>query len=237
MKKVKQLHRLMPDQVEKLLDFMANELKGEETFNLLDKSDQMDLISCLCDNPSEWWANYETHLANTFKLSNGSYWANNGKYQEFADKVEKLIPQSGAIVSRYNLPYSLEPKQSFKPLLECFRVFSNIYYDLYNNGGTNKFDRREEENELYEGEYYWDYYWRDTDEEEVVDTIDKYLNLPESKSLKYNYEEDSKAYYDGGRSAANRYYVERAGDQLLEKLQAAYKSENAHLLERFVGIE
>jgi hypothetical protein len=56
MKKVKQLHRLMPDQVEKLLDFMANELKGEETFNLLDKSDQMDLISCLCDNPSEWWA-------------------------------------------------------------------------------------------------------------------------------------------------------------------------------------
>ena len=235
MKKVKQLHRLMPDQVEKLLDFMANELKGEETFNLLDKSDQMDLISCLCDNPSEWWANYETHLANTFKLSNGSYWANNGKHQEFADKVEKLIPQSGAVIN--DLPSFLQDKQSFKPLLECFRVFSNIYYDLYNNGGTNKFDRREEENELYEGEYYWDYNWRDTEEEEVVNTIDKYLGLTKKKSLKYNYEKDSKAYYDGGGSAANRYYIERVGDQLLEKLQAAYKSENAHLLERFVGVE
>lgn len=235
MKKVKQLHRLMPDQVEKLLDFMANELKGEETFNLLDKSDQMDLISCLCDNPTEWWDNYEIHLANTFKLSNGSYWANNGKHQEFANKVEKLIPQSGAVIN--DLPSFLQDKQAFKPLLECFRVFSNIYYDLYNNGGTNKFDRREEESELHEGEYYWDYNWRDSEEEEVVETIDKYLKLPEEKSLKYNYEVDSKTYYDGGGSAVNRYYIERAGDQLLEKLQAAYKSENAHLLERFVGIE
>lgn len=234
MKKVKQLHRLMPDQVEKLLDFMANELKGEETFNLLDKSDQMDLISCLCDNPSEWWANYETHLANTFKLSNGSYWASNGKYQEFADKVEKLIPQSGAVIN--DLPSFLQDKQAFKPLLECFRVYSNIYYDLYNNGGTNKYDRREEYNLDFD-EDYWNYYWRDGNLENQVETIDKYLKLPKEKSLKYNYEEEVKYYYDGGGSAVNRYYIERVGDQLLEKLQAAYKSENAHLLERFVGIE
>ena len=213
---------------------MAQELKGEDTFSLLAKEDQMDLISMLCDNPTEWWAKYENHLANSFKLKDGSYGSGNGKYQGFSDKVEKLIPQSGAVIN--DLPSFLQDKQSFKPLLECFRVYSNIYYDLYNNGGTNKYDRREVYNEIYE-DYSWEYYWRDETNEEVVDTIDKYLNLPESKSLKYNYQEEVEAYYDGGRSAANRYYIERVGDLLLEKLQAAYKSENAHLLERFKGVE
>lgn len=232
--KVKQLHQLKPEQVEKLVDFMAQELKGEDTFSLLDMSDQMDLISCLCDNPTEWWDNYETHLANTFKLSNGSYWANNGKHQEFSDKVEKLIPQSGAVIS--SLPYSLEVKQSFKPLLECFRVFSNIYYDLYNNGGTNKYDRREEYNLDFD-EDYWNYYWRDGELEEQVETIDKYLKLPKEKSLKYNYEKMVKAYYNESGGRTNRYHIEMVANKLLEKLQAAYKNENAHLLERFVGIE
>jgi len=190
----------------------------------------------LSQNPTEWWTKYEKHLANTFKLSNGSYWTNNGKHQEFANKVEKLIPIRDAVMR--SIPYSLSPKQSFKPLLECFRVYSNIYYDLYNNGGTNKYDRSEEYDCDYEEEYY-EYSWRDTDTEEVVVTIDKYLGLTKYKSLKYNYEEEVKDYYDGGysRSAANRYYIERVGDQLLEKLQAAYKSENAHLLERFKGVE
>ena len=234
MKKVKQLHRLMPDQVEKLLDFMANELKGEETFTWLDTYDQMDLISCLCDNPTEWWANYETHLANTFKLSNGSYWANNGKHQEFADKVRKLIPIRDSVM--LSLPHSLEVKQSFKPLLECFRVLSKIYYDLYNNGGTNKYDRTEEYSVDYDEDYY-NYYWRNTDEEQVVETIDKYLKLPKEKSLKYNYEQMVRAYYEESGGRPHRYYIEMVANKLLEKLQAAYKNENAHLLERFVGVE
>lgn len=234
MNNVKQLHRLMPEQVEKLLNYMAQELKGEDTFSLLAKEDQMDIISMLCDNPTEWWAKYEKHLANTFRLKDGSYWNGNGKYQDFSDKVEKLVPARDAVM-KY-LPYSLEPKQSFKPLLECFRVYSNIYYDLYNNGGTNMYDRREVHNEIYE-DYSWEYYWRYDTDEEVVDTIDKYLKLPESKSLKYNYQEEVEAYYDGGRSAANRYYIERVGDLLLEKLQEAYKNENAHLLERLKGVE
>jgi hypothetical protein len=55
MNKVKQLHRVMPEQVEKLLNYMAQELKGEDTFSLLAEEDQMDLISMLCDNPTEWW--------------------------------------------------------------------------------------------------------------------------------------------------------------------------------------
>jgi len=128
MNNVKQLHRLMPEQVEKLLNYMAQEFKGEDTFSLLAKEDQMDLISMLCDNPTEWWAKYEKHLANTFRLKDGSYWTGNGKYQDFSDKVEKLVPARDAVM-KY-LPYSLEPKQSFKPLLECFRVYSNIYYDF-----------------------------------------------------------------------------------------------------------
>ena len=201
MNNVKQLHRLMPEQVEKLLNYMAQELKGEDTFSLLAEEDQMDVISMLCDNPTEWWANYEKHLANTFRLKDGSYWNGNGKYQDFSDKVEKLVPTRDAVMK--HLPYSLQPKQSFKPLLECFRVYSNIYYDLYNNGGTNMYDRREEWDE-YDDEY-WCYEWRQTDMEEVVMYIDKYLNLPESKSLKYNYQKEVKAYYDGGRSGANRY--------------------------------
>ena len=56
MNNVKQLHRVMPEQVEKLLNYMAQELKGEDTFSLLAEEDQMDLISMLCDNPTEWWA-------------------------------------------------------------------------------------------------------------------------------------------------------------------------------------
>jgi len=42
MNNVKQLHRLMPEQVEKLLNYMAQELKGEDTFSLLAEEDQMD---------------------------------------------------------------------------------------------------------------------------------------------------------------------------------------------------
>lgn len=187
----------------------------------------------ISQNPNEWWARYEKHLANSFRLKNGSYWTYNGKYQDFSDKVEKLVPKRDAVMKA--LPYSLQEKQSFKPLLECYRVFANIYYDLYNNGGTNMYDRREEWDNY--GEDYWCYDWRHTDTEEVVVTIDKYLGLTKYKSLKYNYEEEVKTYYEGGKSAVNRYYIERVGDLLLEKLQEAYKSENAHLLERLEGVE
>ena len=51
---VKQLHRVMPEQVEKILDYLTKHSKGEDSFKLLDDSDQNDVISMLCDNPSEW---------------------------------------------------------------------------------------------------------------------------------------------------------------------------------------
>lgn len=51
---VKSVHRVMPEQVEKILDYLAYHGKGEDSFKLLDDSDQNDVISMLCDNPSEW---------------------------------------------------------------------------------------------------------------------------------------------------------------------------------------
>ena len=54
MNKVKQLHRVMPEQVEKILDYLTKHSKGEDSFQLLNDSDQNDVISMLCDNPSEW---------------------------------------------------------------------------------------------------------------------------------------------------------------------------------------
>jgi hypothetical protein len=51
---VKQLHRVMPEQVEKILDYLTQHSKGEDSFQLLDECDQHDVISMLCDNPSEW---------------------------------------------------------------------------------------------------------------------------------------------------------------------------------------
>jgi len=56
---VKQIHRIMPLELRALLNYMAQELKGEDTFSLLVEKDQLDVISMLCDNPSEWWAIYE----------------------------------------------------------------------------------------------------------------------------------------------------------------------------------
>ena len=57
--KVKQLHRVKPLEVRVLLNYLAGELKGEHWFSNLVPEDQWDVISTLCDNPSEWLAIYE----------------------------------------------------------------------------------------------------------------------------------------------------------------------------------
>jgi len=61
-KKVKQVHRLMPHEIAKVVNYMAQELKGEDTFSLLAEEDQMDVISMLCDNPTIWYENYKYDL-------------------------------------------------------------------------------------------------------------------------------------------------------------------------------
>ena len=55
-------------------------------------------------------------------MNNQIYWNNAGKYQELSQKLEKLIPNSG----------DCEDTR-----LELFRLVSNAYYDIYNNGGCN----------------------------------------------------------------------------------------------------
>ena len=52
--KVEQKHRVLPDEVGAILDYIAYEGKGEDSFKLLDDSDKLDCISMLCDNPTEW---------------------------------------------------------------------------------------------------------------------------------------------------------------------------------------
>lgn len=56
-----------------------------------------------------------------------TYWNNKGKHKEFVTLLQKLITSEGSVV---------EPKKN--PALERFRIASNCYYDLYNNGLCNR---------------------------------------------------------------------------------------------------
>jgi hypothetical protein len=55
------------------------------------------------------------------------YWNNKGKYTSLADKLDKLIPPRGKVTN---------PKVN--KALEKFRIASNCYYDLFNNGLMNR---------------------------------------------------------------------------------------------------
>ena len=56
-----------------------------------------------------------------------SYWGGEGRHQALADRLETLMPASGRVKN---------PRKNRH--LEHFRVVSNAYYDLYNNGGGNR---------------------------------------------------------------------------------------------------
>lgn len=56
-----------------------------------------------------------------------SYWRGNGRLQSLADLLNELIPFEGPVC---------EPDKN--PALERFRIASNAYYDLFNNGGGNR---------------------------------------------------------------------------------------------------
>ncbi len=51
-----------------------------------------------------------------------SYWGENGKYQKEADVLQKLVPAEGE-----------SPDRS----VDLFRRASNLYYEIFNNGGDN----------------------------------------------------------------------------------------------------
>lgn len=52
----------------------------------------------------------------------GTYWNDNGKYQEWVDKTSKTIPDMYFTDNEY---------------MNTFIEMSNLYYDIYNNGGCN----------------------------------------------------------------------------------------------------
>lgn len=51
-----------------------------------------------------------------------SYWSNKGDLQDWADQIEKDVPSSGHAETL---------------AVELFRCASNVYYEIYNNGGFN----------------------------------------------------------------------------------------------------
>ena len=61
------------------------------------------------------------------KLYEHTYWNHKGKYPDIQDALSKLVPEEGVV---------FHPKDN--PALETFRVASNCYYDLYNNGLCNR---------------------------------------------------------------------------------------------------
>lgn len=51
-----------------------------------------------------------------------SYWNNNGKYQKFVNRINKIMPDWGYTENKY---------------MNLFIDISKLYYDCYNNGGCN----------------------------------------------------------------------------------------------------
>jgi hypothetical protein len=56
-----------------------------------------------------------------------TYWNGNGKYQQFVDHLNIMIPVSGSVIL---------PTKNKK--LERYRKANNCYYDLYVNGLCNR---------------------------------------------------------------------------------------------------
>jgi hypothetical protein len=65
--------------------------------------------------------------AKAMSLPEKTYWNRNGKYDNFANQLQALIPIEGAVEN---------PRKNKK--LEKFRKAVNCYYDLYNNGLCNR---------------------------------------------------------------------------------------------------
>lgn len=61
-------------------------------------------------------------------MNENTYWNNKGKYQELSKKLNELVPASGPV----------ENARGKNKALERFRVASNAYYDIFNNGGGNR---------------------------------------------------------------------------------------------------
>ncbi len=61
-------------------------------------------------------------------LQPSSYWADKGRYQAAAYKLDKLTPASGACANH----------ETTNKHLDRYRRATNCYYDLFNNGLCNR---------------------------------------------------------------------------------------------------
>lgn len=55
-------------------------------------------------------------------MTKNSYWSQNGNYQKESEYLSSLVPATG---------------ESFDTRVELFRCATNVYYDIFNNGGCN----------------------------------------------------------------------------------------------------
>ena len=65
-------------------------------------------------------------LNRTSEWHDATYWGHNGTYEELSKKLEDMVPPSGPVADPENNRW-----------LERFRLMSNAYYDIYQNGGGN----------------------------------------------------------------------------------------------------
>lgn len=89
-------------------------------------------------------------------ITNRTYWNNKGKFQAQYDYVwNNLVPDYGSSDNEH---------------VEAIRCVGRLYYEYYNNGNCNTYDRYERD----------DYYVYEIREhyEEMVRTIQDYLELP-----------------------------------------------------------
>lgn len=75
------------------------------------------------------------------RLETHSYWNDKGRYQNVYNKLSAQIPVSG---------------ESDKANIEALRCITNIYYDIYNNGGGNLYERHI--HDACDGGEYYEYY-------------------------------------------------------------------------------
>jgi len=127
-------------------------------------------------------------------ITNRTYWNNKGKFQAQYDYIyNNLMPTYGSCSNEH---------------IEAIRCASNIYYEYYNNGNCNTYDRRDGE-EAYEYELREHY-------KEMVRTIEDYLELPFNFCI-----EDSKLAQVIKPLEINEYrvgeYLEGLIDQILKK--------------------
>ena len=93
-------------------------------------------------------------------MTNHTYWNDKGEFQAQYDYVwEHLIPKEGSSDNEH---------------VEAIRCIGRLYYEYYNNHNCNTYDSRDEYDET--GDYY--VYEIREHYEEMVRTIEDYLNLP-----------------------------------------------------------